>query len=303
MVFNKGEFLAVRNDEGTFFICRTAQKVFKNSRKFKIRWLSNEKGTDPTVYNLDFYDQTDFECVLTNLRLEKINKNSFQLPEEEKKRTQNILERALNVEKGVTVDPRQFVVDGVDVSFVGKAEEKELARTAKKAARSEAATTDTEQESSGEQVKAAKSGEKPEKKPEKKSSKTKLFKKLHKAPKSKSPKVKEKSKQAKADDKKEKKARKEQRAADERAAAKKARDEKKLAKKEKAKLKKEQKAEKKKKLKEKKQLKAAKKESKQPKEPKQPKQPKAKREKKNGLKAGTSASTPRRSTRANKSSP
>ena len=139
MVFSKGEFLAVRNETGTFFICRTAQKVYKNSRKFKIRWLTNEKG-DPNTYTLDFYDTTDFECVLTNLRLEKISKGNYSLPDDEKKRTLNILERALNVEKGVSVDPRQFAEDGVDVSFVGKAEEKELIKTAKSAAKSDASS-------------------------------------------------------------------------------------------------------------------------------------------------------------------
>lgn len=45
---------------------------------------------------------SDFDCILTNLELKKLDKNKFQLPEEERERTQSILKRALDVEKGVS---------------------------------------------------------------------------------------------------------------------------------------------------------------------------------------------------------
>jgi len=45
---------------------------------------------------------SDFDCILTNLELKKLDKNRFQLPEEEQERTQSILKRALDVEKGVS---------------------------------------------------------------------------------------------------------------------------------------------------------------------------------------------------------
>lgn len=45
---------------------------------------------------------SDFDCILTNLELKKLDKNRFQLPEEERERTQSILKRALDVEKGVS---------------------------------------------------------------------------------------------------------------------------------------------------------------------------------------------------------
>ncbi|CAN7943649.1 unnamed protein product, partial [Ixodes pacificus] len=60
-----GEFLAVRNETGSFYVCRTAQNVFKSSKRFKIQWLNNDSELD--IYAPDFYDNTDFECVLTNL--------------------------------------------------------------------------------------------------------------------------------------------------------------------------------------------------------------------------------------------
>ncbi|XP_077522271.1 poly [ADP-ribose] polymerase tankyrase-like isoform X2 [Amblyomma americanum] len=111
VVFHKGEFLAVRNETGSFYVCRTAQNVYKSSKRFKIQWLNNEN--EPDIYAPDFYDNTDFECVLTNLRMRRVDRGHYLLPDEERKRTLNILQRALNVEN-------------VDVSFVGKEEEEEL---------------------------------------------------------------------------------------------------------------------------------------------------------------------------------
>ncbi|KAI1295520.1 hypothetical protein HDE_05499 [Halotydeus destructor] len=137
-VFDKGDFLAVRNEDGTFFVCRTAQKVYKSSRRFKVRWL-NDDDKKPGQFTLDFYDMIDFDCVLTNLRMDKVSKGVYKLPADERKRALNILERALNVEKGVSdvPDPRKFTEDGVDVSFVGKEEEKAFLESSKPTSKSE----------------------------------------------------------------------------------------------------------------------------------------------------------------------
>jgi len=97
IIYNSGEFLAVRNETNSFYICRAKQNVFKNSRKFKIQWYNNEKN--PTTYTPDFYDVTDFECVLTNLRLNRLDRGQYKLPDDEKQRIMNILQRAINVEK------------------------------------------------------------------------------------------------------------------------------------------------------------------------------------------------------------
>jgi hypothetical protein len=48
---------------------------------------------------------SEFDCILTNLELKKLDKNKYQLPEEEQERTQSILKRALDVEKGVAETP------------------------------------------------------------------------------------------------------------------------------------------------------------------------------------------------------
>lgn len=79
--------------------------------------MKDESGFD--IYTPDFYDTTDFECILTNLELEKLGKDRYGLPLDERTRTENILQRALAVERGV-VDKLELTEehpDGLDVSL------------------------------------------------------------------------------------------------------------------------------------------------------------------------------------------
>lgn len=48
----------------------------------------------------------EFDCILTNLNLNKIEKNKFQLTKIELLRTENILKRAIDVEAGISEAPR-----------------------------------------------------------------------------------------------------------------------------------------------------------------------------------------------------
>lgn len=98
---SRNEFLAVRNSEGSFYICQAVQNIYKSSPKIKIRWLSQDKNDKSgEIYTPDFYDNTDFDCILTNLNLERVDKGKFRLPPAEKERTDSILQRAIAVEKG-----------------------------------------------------------------------------------------------------------------------------------------------------------------------------------------------------------
>lgn len=94
----------MRNDEGGFFLCQAIQNVYKSSPRIRIRWLSAEKQNQ-SIYGLDFYDHTDIECVLTTVSLEKQSKGKFELTSAERERVQNILQKALDVEKGIAPRP------------------------------------------------------------------------------------------------------------------------------------------------------------------------------------------------------
>lgn len=106
----RNEFLAVRNSEGGFYLCQAMQNVFKSSSKIKIRWLDEKnKGTvndeGGRTYVLDFFDVTDFECVLTTVDLGKIDVKTFELDQEEQNRIASILKKAIDVEKGIVPRP------------------------------------------------------------------------------------------------------------------------------------------------------------------------------------------------------
>ena len=87
--------MAVRNAEGSFYICKAMQNIFMGSKNIKIQWLSNEDSVIPAkdnpdgdIYAHDFYDKTgevgkyclkiilnfsssEFETILTSVELEK----------------------------------------------------------------------------------------------------------------------------------------------------------------------------------------------------------------------------------------
>jgi hypothetical protein len=120
IVFYKNEFLAVRNSEGSFYICQAVQNIYKSSPKIRIRWLSQDKTEKSgEVYTPDFYDNTDFDCILTNLNLVRVDKGRYRLPPAEKERTDSILKRSLAVEKGEVTSPSltEEHPDGIDVSL------------------------------------------------------------------------------------------------------------------------------------------------------------------------------------------
>ena len=83
---------------GSFYLCRTQQNVFQNTKHFKIQWLDKDEKTD--VYKFDFLDHTEIECVLTNVRMERVARETYELPETEKARIELILSKALKKEKG-----------------------------------------------------------------------------------------------------------------------------------------------------------------------------------------------------------
>uniref|UniRef100_A0A2S2Q2F8 Uncharacterized protein n=1 Tax=Sipha flava TaxID=143950 RepID=A0A2S2Q2F8_9HEMI len=96
-VFYKNEFLAVRNEDGGFYLCQAMQNIHRASRRIRIRWLTQHPNDEFTP---DFYDHTEFDCILTNITLKKIQKEQWKLPEKEKLRIENILKRSIDVEKG-----------------------------------------------------------------------------------------------------------------------------------------------------------------------------------------------------------
>lgn len=129
-VFFKDEHLAVRNDEGTFYLCKTMQNIYIGSRNIKIQWLSNEEhiipvkeNPDQDIYAPDFYDKTDFETILTSVELDKVLGKSKRmiLPEEELARIKKILQRSNDKAEGkldmTNIELTEDNPDGLDISL------------------------------------------------------------------------------------------------------------------------------------------------------------------------------------------
>jgi len=128
-VFFKDEYMAVRNAEGSFYICKAMQNIFLGSKNIKIQWLSNEDPVVPAkdnpdgdIFAHDFYDKTEFETILTSVELEKTLGRSKRmiLPEEELERIKKILQRAVDKAAG-KLDLSDLLTednpDGLDISL------------------------------------------------------------------------------------------------------------------------------------------------------------------------------------------
>lgn len=96
------EFIAVRNVEGTFFLCQCVHNIYRTSKKCRVRWL-NDNSDD--TYKLTFYDHVDKECILTSVSLENGKSNSYKLTVTERERIDNILKKSIDVEKGILPRP------------------------------------------------------------------------------------------------------------------------------------------------------------------------------------------------------
>lgn len=130
-VFFKDEFLAVRNADDGFYLCKAMQNIFMGSRNIKIQWMSNEDSVVPVkdnpdndIYAPDFYDKTDFETILTSVDLEKTlgqKSKRMILPEEELDRINKILQRANDKAAGkLDLSNLQLTEDnpdGLDISL------------------------------------------------------------------------------------------------------------------------------------------------------------------------------------------
>ena len=59
-VFFRGEHLAVRNAEGSFYLCQASQNIYRHSKKIKIQWLglAPDNNTAKDIYSPEYYDTT-----------------------------------------------------------------------------------------------------------------------------------------------------------------------------------------------------------------------------------------------------
>ena len=65
--------------------------------RFKITWLS-ELATQPDTYISDYVDYSEPDCIITHVRLNKIAKDTYKLPPNQKDKIKKQLKEVLNPE-------------------------------------------------------------------------------------------------------------------------------------------------------------------------------------------------------------
>ncbi|XP_071081128.1 poly [ADP-ribose] polymerase tankyrase-like [Haliotis cracherodii] len=108
ILYKKGIFLAVRGAENSVYLCKTQQNVHSTTRQFRIQWLNLDQP--PNIYKMDYIDHTDIECVLTNVRMERIARDTLRLPHSEQERAEKILQRAVKAERGEPFEEEEDIV-------------------------------------------------------------------------------------------------------------------------------------------------------------------------------------------------
>ena len=125
----RGEHLAVRNDEGSYYLCLACQNIYRHSKKIKIQWLglATENNPEKNIYIPEYYDTTgelnfeslkskfykyeaflryisEFETILTSLEIKRVEKKKYQLDNAEQQRIEKILQKAVDKETGKLSD-------------------------------------------------------------------------------------------------------------------------------------------------------------------------------------------------------
>ena len=96
--YRKGEFLAVRNTDNGIFLCQTTRPIIGTEPQTRIRWLTQTEINSNT-YVFDYHDYIVPQCILTNVRLEKIKINKYRPPQSEQERAEVILWASIAADK------------------------------------------------------------------------------------------------------------------------------------------------------------------------------------------------------------
>ncbi|XP_078491474.1 poly [ADP-ribose] polymerase tankyrase isoform X1 [Ciona intestinalis] len=99
----KGEVLAVRNEDGGFYLCMCPNNIFTVSKPFKVQWLDQELATN--TFKRSYFDYLHFKSVLySGVVLKKIDGNKFSLPEAQEKKINHRLDKSLRGEEEISSD-------------------------------------------------------------------------------------------------------------------------------------------------------------------------------------------------------
>jgi hypothetical protein len=114
ILFKSHSFLAVRNDEGSFFLCLALTNIYEDSKQSKIQWL--EDVEPPTVYKLGQVDWLDPLSAICRVHVRRIGENRLELDKDDLGKVSNLLIKAIE-EGGITGESStEFENDNNDIN-------------------------------------------------------------------------------------------------------------------------------------------------------------------------------------------
>ena len=77
-----------------FYLCRAEQHVYDTMESFNIQWLE-EDVQNPHTYDVAYRDAMFVKCIICNVRLQRLRKDKYLLPLQQKTKVETNLMKAL----------------------------------------------------------------------------------------------------------------------------------------------------------------------------------------------------------------
>jgi hypothetical protein len=100
ILFKSHSYLAVRNDEGTFFLCLALTNIFEHSKQSKIQWLED---IDEKTYKLGTVDWLDPLSIICKVHMKRVGESRLEIDAADLKRVKELLAKAIE-EGGIEGD-------------------------------------------------------------------------------------------------------------------------------------------------------------------------------------------------------
>ncbi|CAF0785252.1 unnamed protein product [Brachionus calyciflorus] len=127
VLFKSKSFLAVRADEGGFFLCQACHTIYEDSKKCKIQWLEDvESKKKPNRYKFGYVDWLDPSTILSKVHVHRVvDSNYLSLDEEDLKKVNELLDKAVK-EGGIIVELDEDKETSPEAEEIGALKNKEV---------------------------------------------------------------------------------------------------------------------------------------------------------------------------------
>ena len=121
VLFKRKSFIAVLNEQNSFYLCQTVESVYEHSKKSKIQWLEE---IEPNKYKYGIVDWVEPYSIISRVKCRRVPRKAGQadlveIVEKDLEKVQDLVQKAVT-EGGITVDFDEVAGDtDSDESIVG----------------------------------------------------------------------------------------------------------------------------------------------------------------------------------------